>query len=174
MDEGGGNHRGSIFRQHVGAALIARSHGRLSTASWGIGQSADAQVRKSEATLEREVSSYIGQMSILWVGIADSAGPASDRAFIERNAIGLVAGPTGPIDRASEDWLGNFSPNEAIRDSALWNVNHVRHACHREFLEVFREYVDITIRGGSVPTRSIAPHGWHTTRGGNQLALFER
>lgn len=30
-----------------------------------------------------------------------------------------------PIDLPSADWLGNWLGNESIRQSGLWNVNHI-------------------------------------------------
>ena len=66
----GGNHRSSIFRLHVGAALAARNPG-LAVASWGLGQTSDAQTRLKEQRLERAVSEHIGTMQILWLAIEE-------------------------------------------------------------------------------------------------------
>jgi hypothetical protein len=44
-----GNHRGSIFRLHVGAALIKREG--LSCPSWGIGQSATDEIKALETDI---------------------------------------------------------------------------------------------------------------------------
>src|SRR5689334_6526379 len=52
LGTGGGNHRGSIFRLIVGAALIDR-HG-YSFPTWGKGNTAKGDVRKSELGLERD------------------------------------------------------------------------------------------------------------------------
>src|SRR3569832_104365 len=51
---GGGNHRGSIFRLIVGTALINR-HG-YDPLSWGKGSNGAAVVRAAETALEREVT----------------------------------------------------------------------------------------------------------------------
>ena len=51
---GNGNHRSSVFRLHVGAAMLARDGELLPT--WGRGSSACQSVRDSEAPLERRVS----------------------------------------------------------------------------------------------------------------------
>jgi hypothetical protein len=122
----GGNHRASIFRLHVGAALLERdkgTHGRLPT--WSIGQSAPRGVRQAEADHERRVSQYIGRMSVLWVDVPDDPGPNSRRSFIERNAIALLSNRLSPQDGPSESWLGRYSPRAEIRQSGLWNLNHV-------------------------------------------------
>ncbi|MGA9350901.1 MAG: DUF6884 domain-containing protein, partial [Anaerolineae bacterium] len=122
---GGGNHRSSIFRLHVGAAMIEKSAGGIAVPTWGKGQSAKTDTRTLETDLERRVSEYIGRMSILWLVVGDGPGPKNDRSFIEMNSIALLAGSDGPIDLASRNWLGRFSTHEAIRRSGLWNVNYV-------------------------------------------------
>ncbi len=173
--DGTGNHRGSIFRLHVGAALAARDH-TLAIPTWGRGQRADAEVRKEEEHLERAVSQYIGTMSILWLAIEDDPGPASDRAYIERNLIGLLVGKTGPVDLPSAEWLGRFSPNKRIRSSGLWNLDFLDYSYSSKFLEVLDQYVLITIGKKSRASRPIAPQDWHANeRQGvsrDQLMLF--
>lgn len=47
---GGGNHRGSIFRLHVGRCLAAR-HPELAVSTWGVGANASADVRAGENAL---------------------------------------------------------------------------------------------------------------------------
>ena len=87
---GVGNHRGSIFRLHVGAALLARD--RVVVPTWGVGSSAPPALRANvsaqaaEAAHERKVSEHIGAMTVLWVDAPDEPGPWSKRALIERNA----------------------------------------------------------------------------------------
>jgi hypothetical protein len=174
---GAGNHRGSIFRLHVGAALMNVAHPAIVCPTWGNGQTATKRIRMTEAELEVSVSRYIGEMSLLWLAIGDAAGPTSDRAYIEQNAIALLAGRTGPIDMARPHWLGRFSARDAIRRSALWNVNHVDEDYDPRFLEVLSTYVDATIGLGNMPSRPVAPKGWATAKraanGGRQPSLFE-
>lgn len=173
--EGLGNHRSSIFRLHVGAALAAK-HVNLGISSWGVGQAANAKIRKSEERAEREVSRHIGAMRVLWLAVEDEAGPASDRAYLERNLIGLLVGETGPIDLPSVDWLGLFSPDQRIRDSGLWNLDFLRYSYNSKFLDVLDEYVRITVGEKPPPSRSLAPHDWHANERRrvprNQLSLF--
>lgn len=146
--KGGGNHRGSIFRLHVGAALIARSQGAIEVPTWGQGMTAPRDVRGQEDAHEHRVSQYIGQMPFLWVAVDDEPGPESDRSLIEKHAIALLAGADGasPIDPPGDQWLGRFSPNEKIRGSGLWNLDYVGEPgklYHYDpaFLETFRRYV---------------------------------
>lgn len=136
---GGGNHRSSIFRLHVGAAMLARDGAELPT--WGIGSSALKPVRVGEASHEQRVSAYIGAMSVLWVEVPDEPGPASARAHVERNAIALLSNGFNPADRPSGDWLGLRSPHEEIRRSGLWNLNHVERRHDSGFLDVLESFV---------------------------------
>jgi hypothetical protein len=57
---GGGNHRGSIFRLIVGAALTSRDG--LQFPTWGEGNTSKGDVRRGELALGREVSKVIGDM----------------------------------------------------------------------------------------------------------------
>ena len=125
---GGGNHRGSIFRRHVGEALLASSEYPPEISdTWGRGSSAPQEVRALEYPLERDVSRYIRAMPFLWVEVADPPSPASERGLIERGAIALLSNfAQPPIDPPSSTWLGRRSARAAIRSSGLWNVNHVR------------------------------------------------
>ena len=173
---GSGNHRGSIFRLHVGAALINQSHGRIEAPTWGVGQTATGETRAGEADLERKVSEYIGAMSLLWLAVGDEPGPTSDRAFIEQNSIALLAGASGPIDLPTPSWLGRHSTQDAIRDGGLWNVNNVRDEYDPRFLEIMALYVDVTLGNARTPKGSIAPSGWASRKrvSSRQLVLFTR
>ena len=155
-----GNHRSSIFRLHVGAALAAKTPS-LAVASWGKGSVAEVNIRSKEESLERAVSKCIGTMSILWLAIEDKASPASDRAFLERNLIGLLAGKAHPVDLPSAYWLGRFSPDERIRNSGHWNLNFLDYSYSSDFLEVLDEYALITLGKKPQPSKPIAPKNWH-------------
>lgn len=124
---GGGNHRGSIFRLHVGIALLRRDGDPDGVAAtWGAGGSAPGEVRAREYQHERRVSAHICAMPFLWVGVPDEAGPDSDRRVIETGAISLLSRRANPAaDAPSEHWLGLRSSRPAIIESGLWNVNHI-------------------------------------------------
>ena len=87
---GGGNHRGSILRSHVGTALSATRQA-LKRRSWAQDSPASAVVRRKEHALKLAVSETIGKMPFVWVAIDDAAGPESVRGYIERNAIALLS-----------------------------------------------------------------------------------
>ena len=138
---GGGNHRGSIFRLIVGAALIERDGHDYP--SWGQGSSAPREVREREQPLERVVSAVIGDMPFLWLAIEDETGPDSLRGYIERNAIALLSNfVKEPLDPPSRDWLGQFCNRERVRTSGQWNSNHVDDAYEPAFLDTLARLID--------------------------------
>ncbi|MFQ5329621.1 MAG: hypothetical protein ACE5D4_06490 [Thermodesulfobacteriota bacterium] len=173
--DGNGNHRSSIFRLHIGAAISARDPDVM-VASWGVDQAADDTLRKAEKGLEQRVSAHIGKMSVLWLDIEDDASPSSDRAYIERNLIGILVGKIGPADTPSQEWLGQFSPNERIQLSGLWNLDFLDYTYSPDCLDILDEYVLITTGKRPLPTGPITPRDWYTNeRQGvprNQLSLF--
>ncbi len=142
VSTGAGNHRASIFRLLVGAALAAREPA-LSCATWEV-KRAPCGVREGEHALECRVSEYIRAMPFLWVSVPDDASPAGARGYIERNSIGLLSnlGTDGAsTDLPSEDWLGRWCPRERVRASGLWNSNHVDDAYAPAFLGVLHRLV---------------------------------
>ena len=154
---GGGNHRGSIFRLLIGQALLAQV-GLPAGDSWGIkGDTAKASAalgvsRKSlaaeEAPIEQAVSRHVVAMPFLWLGIDDEPGPDSMRGVVERNAIALLSnhGRT-PLDPPSQGWLGNSSNRPLIRSSGLWNQRHVEETYDPAFLDVIERNTERTGTG---------------------------
>ena len=140
-DGGGGNHRGSIFRLIVGAALIQRDGWVFPR--WGQGNNAPSVVRESERPMERTVSAAICDMPFLWLAVEDEPGPNSLRGYIERNSIGLLSnyGKT-PIDSPSPSWLGQHSDRERVRLSGLWNSNHVGDDYDPAFLDAMQRLIE--------------------------------
>ncbi len=174
---GKGNHRASVFRRHVGEAIMQKEGGRISSPSWGLKQSAPREIVNQESELEREVSRYIGHMSVVWLEVPDESGPWSDRAFLERNAVALLSKKGRKADPPSTGWLGRHSPTEAIRKSGLWNVDFVAYRYDHRFLDVFAAYVDITTNKRSRPSEYLAPKDWYLADKGmigrGQLFLFD-
>lgn len=143
--EGGGNHRGSVFRRRVGEAIIERDGLHEEYSEWGSGSSAGQKQRLSELELERRVSEYIRDLPFLWVKVDDEPGPDSDRAYLEQNAIALLSNyERKPID-PRENWLGQYSRSEKIRESDLWNVNHVDEESDPQFLDILEERIEQTL-----------------------------
>lgn len=158
-EDGGGNHRGSIFRLHIGTALIARDN--LDCSSWAIGQSTNSELMGKEIEIERKVSDYIRNMSVLCLLIDDPSSKTSDRAYLEQNIIALMSGPIGPVDFADESWLGYYCANPAVRRSSLWNVEHTYKEYDPEFFQVLQTYIDISAGRNISLNHSIAPRFWY-------------
>jgi hypothetical protein len=146
---GSGNHRGSIFRLHVGNALLRRDRHEIST--WGVGSVAPPALRTSqalrdaEARHEQQVSDYIGRLPVLWLAVTDEASPASERSIIERNAIALLARDAQRSAVHPNGWLGEHSPRSEIRESRLWNLNYVDDDYDPGFLALFERAVAHTL-----------------------------
>ena len=148
---GGGNHRGSVFRLHVGTALINRHQwNERGVDAWSIGSSAPKEVRDTEVWIEKAVSEHIRSMPFLWLEIDDSPGPESMRGYIEKNAIALLSNHPHVgtsmesslcIDPPSEEWLGRWAKSERVARSGLWNSNHVDEQYDPAFLDVLERLV---------------------------------
>ena len=132
---GAGNHRSSVFRLHVGEALINRDLDAARYPSWGRGQSADAVVSRAELELERKVSRYMSRLLVTFVAVDDEPGKDSMRAVLERHAIALFTEHMSPLEQASADWLGGHSSQPSIRRSGLWNVRAVGDDANLQTLE---------------------------------------
>lgn len=126
---GGGNHRGSVFRLHIGAAILRKNSWENDYPAWGHGQTAPTHIKLKEYTIEKMVSEKIGQMPFLWLKVDDAPGRNSIRSYLERNAIALLSNfmleSPSIIDPPSRLWLGNWAKNDYISGSGLWNVDFV-------------------------------------------------
>lgn len=137
----GGNHRGSIFRLHIGNALINKE--KLKYESWGQGSSAPTSVKVVEHPLEVKVSEKIRCMPFLWLEADDTPGENSIRKIIERNSIALLSNyEKVMIDPPSPDWLGRYCTNEFVRKSGLWNVDHTNEDYDPSFMEFMNVLVE--------------------------------
>lgn len=130
---GSGNHRGSVFRLHVGRSLIARDSIALGT--WGVGSSATPDVRAVERELEERVSGYLAELLVTFVPVLDEPGPRSMRGFIERNSIGSLSAARDLGSGPSDVWLGWHAPSGAVQESGLWNVRHVGESVDCSFIQ---------------------------------------
>ena len=142
----GGNHRGSIYRRLVGAALARRGDLPLPR-SWGNRghlPAVDRAARKrGEADLEALVSRTIGAMPFLWLSVGDPAGPDTQRAIVKRNAIALLSSYVEPgSDSPSPGWLGHDSDRPRVCRSGLWNNDYVDKSYDPSFLDVLEGLVD--------------------------------
>ncbi len=150
-----GHHRGSIFRLLVGEALIRRDE--LHVASWGVGSSPGAAARKigvtreslkeAEDPIERAVSATIGAMPVLWVR---TDPPDHElRATLERESLALLSNHCREaLDPPSATWLGSMSSRRLVRESGLWNNDHVEKAHDPGFLDLLERAVRRARVGG--------------------------
>ena len=137
--DGGGNHRGSVFRKHAGRALIARDGMTQGAERWGKESNAPRDIRDAEREHEGKVSAYLGNMNLLWVSVPDAPGESSLRGVIERGAIALLSAAPEHDQRSA--WLGNHADRDEIRRSGLWNVRHVGEPPEADFLTSFRRAI---------------------------------
>jgi hypothetical protein len=147
-----GTHRQSPFRTLVGLGLRDMM-GNAEPASWGRGADAAAAARerkqpqalveKHEAALEQAVSLYIGQMPFVFLAVDDEPGPSSARAFIEKNSVALLSNyARAVVDAPSANWLGRRCGREKVRQSGLWNVNHVDAAYDPSFMDTMKSFME--------------------------------
>ena len=133
---GSGNHRGSVFRLHVGSALIRRDGWQDAGQTWGKKTSAPPAVRAAERALERAVSDHLGRMQVTWVAVEDR----HRRGALERGLIALLSNLDRPtIDAPSPTWLGHHAAHPRVRGSGLWNVDHVERAPQRDVLDLLAQ-----------------------------------
>jgi hypothetical protein len=130
-DIGGPRRSHSVFRRHIGTAIIKRHQlGDEVCDNWYHYRSQPLEER-----IELAVSEYIGAMPFLWLDVPDSKG----RHDIEAGAIGLLSGRTGDADPPSADWLGRHAYKTEIQCSGLWNVQQTREPYDPGFLKLMEE-----------------------------------
>ncbi|WP_156938162.1 hypothetical protein [Mesorhizobium sp. WSM3626] len=148
---GGGNHRGSIFRLLLGQALIVS--GGPSCASWGVKGDlakaglalgkARADLLALEAPIEAAVSNYLLRLSFAFLAVDDEPSPNSLRSMIERHSIALLSNFERPaLDPSTVNWLGHFSDRPLVAASGLWNQRHVSEEHNPAFLGALSHLID--------------------------------
>lgn len=138
--DGYGNHRSSVFRLHVGEALIRRDNLRKRYPEWGRGQTSSAETRDTERSLERKVSDIIGNLLVRVVAIADRSTKASARSVVERLAIALFTENFQPVEAASSHWLGLSSQHDIIAQTGLWNLRDAGTRSDFRIIKMIDEY----------------------------------
>lgn len=146
LTNGGGNHRGSIFRLHVGTALLNRDHWPWTASKcWNQDDNIDKAIRTAEFPLEQAISQYIRLMPFLWLAVDDAPSPDSLRGTIERNSIALLSNfntPENPLDPPSPTWLGNWADRVFVKRSGLWNVQHIDEIYNPVFLDTLEDLIN--------------------------------
>jgi hypothetical protein len=130
-DPGGPRRAHSVFRRHVGTAIIRRHKlGDEVLDDWYRYRS-----QPLEEKIELAVSEYIGAMPLLWLDVPD----VEARREIEAGAIGLLSMRTGDADPPSAGWLGRYAYRKEIPDSGLWNIQHTSEPYDTGFLDLIEE-----------------------------------
>jgi hypothetical protein len=135
----------------LGECLLRRDDTPLTT--WGNGSTASAAAIKRqldrerllsrERPIETSVCRLIGAMTIVCVPVDERVV----RAFVERTVIGLLSNfARALVDPPSPAWLGRQSSRKRVRDSGLWNNDHVDGSYEPALLDV--------LEGRPVPTNS--------------------
>lgn len=170
---GGGNHRSSIFRLHVGRSMILAGLSKA-VRTWGSAELPKVHTsRRHEARLESLVSEYIGNLLVITIDVPGDPSKDNDRAYLEQNLIALLSNTYRPIDPPSHKWLGRHSEKPEIRKSGIWNVNHTAQTYEPNFLAMLEYYVFRTL-GEKTGIKPIAPLDWLASarRDTRQLRLF--
>jgi hypothetical protein len=144
LKSGHGNHRGSIFRLLIGEALSHKDP-TIGHITWGIGSSAPRDTRSCEQPLEIVVSHYLWEMPFLWLDVDDPPSTNSTRRYIEKNSISLLSCFNDfkheENDPPSSQWLGRYSSRNKVRQSGLWNSNHIDETYDQAFLDIMADCI---------------------------------
>ena len=126
--------RGSVFRNLVGNAVCRRDHS-LGPKKWP----RDGQLGNA-AQVQALISDHIWPMTLIFLPVRGRC----QRDYIERNSIGLLSeyGEENPIDPSTGRWLGHDCDRGKVRESGLWQSNHVGRKHEPEFLTKLETLVD--------------------------------
>ena len=141
-DDLGGKHRRSIFRRHIGRAIITKN--KIACTTW------DKRVAPGprENQVEEKVSRYIRKRCwFIYLAVDQSLDSWRTRRLIARNAVALLSNCNKQkiIDPSSKSWLGLAYPpkiSTMISESGLWNVQHVNKNYDPEFLTELKALVN--------------------------------
>lgn len=110
-----GNRRGSVFRRHLGGALMSR----IDADDPDTGEWAKQRGRLMPA-MEQIVSTALnGSFTFTCIRVDDR----DERLSLERGLIALLA--RRPLVAPSQAWLGRHAIHPFVRQSGLWNTQHV-------------------------------------------------
>jgi hypothetical protein len=121
-----GNHRGSVFRKHIGRAILTKTNRGSYLPIWNLTNKQVALKRDTinwakENEIEKEVSAFIEEyftFSIVQIN------KEVQRMDLEVKLISSLAFEA--FNLPSKNWLGHFHPDLKIQQSGLWNIQHLR------------------------------------------------
>ena len=141
----GGSHRSSVFRLHIGRALMRAGDFHDPILAWGVGSTASQDQRKAERALEEKVSGYVARLLVSVVEITDNPSPSSLRAITERALIALFTEERRYLETPSPQWLGNHSDKPEISSSGLWNIQHCGKVCDLQAVRLVVGLIDKSV-----------------------------
>ncbi len=148
------NKNRSIFRKNIGRCLLNKiKHPYLS--NWDLDSTSKKDRLKNghliektfEQGLEKQISQYIQEnLSFVVFEVATK----DQRLFWESRIISTLA--AFPHTNSSENWLGQFSPKDKIRQYGLWQVNELFNQPLNEtefnlLTELMKKQVPIRVNG---------------------------
>jgi hypothetical protein len=125
-----GNRRGSVFRRHLGSAVLYDDERLEQWMDRGADKMPDVEVAVSRILFEHF------EFSVM------SVADLEERFQLEAALIGALAREP----RMSPDWRGRRAAREAIRQTGLWNVERIDHIGSVD-LNRLQELVDWTNSG---------------------------
>jgi hypothetical protein len=110
-----GNRRASVFRRHLGGALLVKDDAQDQRLAGWLTQKGSPMPDVEQAVTQtlRE------QFPFCCIRVDDAA----ERLVLERGLIALLA--RHPLGPPSQGWLGWHAMHPAIQQSGLWNTQHV-------------------------------------------------
>jgi hypothetical protein len=148
----------SIFRKNIGRAML-NQNGDSFLAQWELDlttregklENSNAIDMEKKKQLERSVSEYIcANFSFCIIPVLTY----EERMEYEANIISSVS--NCHLCRPSPGWLGLYSPVEKIRESGMWNVNHLwKESLSWEKLEMVKRKLSLPTRHRGVVQKVI-------------------
>lgn len=134
-----GNKNGSVFRKHLGGALMRKANLTDSRLSEWIRQNG-----ASDPAMEIEVSQYLRKNCTFVCFIVPEK---TERLSLEAGLIALLAKYNLCIP--SSGWLGQYAAAPEIRHCGLWNIQHVAGVpLTATQLSRIDELITLTLNGG--------------------------
>lgn len=114
-----GNKNSSSFRKYIGFCFVSQENPKY-LPTWKLKSSQYKEVNKKyEEELEERINHYIKQRTSF---IVFEVNTKEERIFWEKKLIATLA--QSNETKASDNWLGNYSPEPKIKQSGLWQTQH--------------------------------------------------
>ena len=114
-------HTRSVFRKHIGSALLKKRNDKYLKIWHRHKKYKTQRNRKKEEKIEQEVSETIGKKFKFKVIIVNNS---NQRKRLEKSLIGTIA--QCDLCKPSKNWLGRLSPEDKIKESGLWQTQHLK------------------------------------------------